>query len=340
MFSSLSYLLQKSIMKPILKAYPILFIVFITALALISSCSKETSSGNKRADTYKDLQYGSNTDISGNKVDLKLDVYVPKNASSAQTFPLILYVHGGGFFDGDKSEGSTLMLKFVDSGYVAVSINYRLGDASAAGNVCDGDTIQKKYTAYMAVQDTRAALRYMVANAEAYHIDVSKIFLSGNSAGAITVLNTTYLSQSDYEKILPGVEATYGGLDNSSNNLTNTFTVRGIAANSGCLPDPGYITSANVVPMILFHGANDNVIPVDKGYTHNCNNSEFVYGSNSLYNTANALGAPVVAHIDLSGEHLPYNSDFTSVNESCFFRSVLNKVTESGYYTGNESSCN
>ena len=325
-------------MKLIVKLSPVLFIAFVTAFVLFSSCRKESFGGNKRADSYKDLKYGSNKDISGNTVDLKLDVYVPKNAPAGQTFPLVVYVHGGGFVDGDKSDASSLMLKFVDSGYVAVSINYRL-DQSDASNACNADTVQQKYTSYMAVQDTKAALRYMVANAATYHIDVSKIFLSGNSAGAVTVLNTTYLSQSDFESIIPGVAASLGGLDNSSNNLTNTFILRGIAANSGCLPNPSYITSSNAMPTIFFHGEKDKIIPVDKGHTYNCSNTEFVYGSKSLYDRASTLGAPVVVHIDPSGDHLPYNSDFLAVNESCFFSSVLNKVTESGYYSADESSC-
>ncbi len=325
-------------MRPSTKLFPISFTVILAALILFSSCFKENSTGaNKRADTYKDVQYGSNTDINGKPVDLKLDVYVPKNASSSQTFPMILYVHGGGFVEGDKSDASSLMLKFVDSGYVAVSINYRL--SSEDNDACDADTIQTKHTSYMAVQDTKAALRYMVANASSYHVDVSKIFLSGNSAGAITVLNTSYLSQSDFENMVPGIGNALGGLDNASNSLTNTFTIRGVAANSGCLPDPAYITASNAIPMIFFHGEKDKIIPVEKGHTYDCAHTEFVYGSKSLYDRASGLESAVIAHIDPTGDHLPYNSNFLAVNESCFFRSVLNKVSESGYYTGDESSC-
>lgn len=328
-------------MKQTIKLFSTSIKFFLPALVLFSSCFKESSNQRRAssADTYTDIKYGSNTDISGNSVDLKLDVYVPKNASAGRLFPLVLYVHGGGFVDGDKSEASGLMLKFVDSGYVAVSINYRLYDESADGTPCDADTTLTKYAAYMAVQDTKAALRYMVANAAVYRIDVSKIFLAGSSAGAVTVLNTTYLTQSNFNSIIPGAEAALGGLNNSSNNLTNTFNIRGIAANSGCLPDPSYITAANVVPMILFHGEKDKVIPVEQGRLYNCDNTQFVYGSKSIYNKAATLESAVVAHIEPSGDHLPYSQNFVFENEACFFGSILNKVPQSGYYTGTKSSC-
>jgi acetyl esterase/lipase len=316
------------------------FIIVLSAFFLITSCLKESSTqrSNRRADVYKNLQYGTNKDINNAQVNLKLDVYVPAGADETQTFPMILYVHGGGFSEGDKEQASSLMQKFVDSGFVAVSIDYRLIPEDG-NSPCTIDPQQTEYASYMAVQDTKAALRFMVANAAAYHVDVSKIFLAGNSAGAVTVLNTVYLSQNDYNDMIPGVETKLGSLDNSSNSLTNTYTIRGIAANSGCLPDPSYITALNVVPMILFHGEKDEVIPVDKGHTYGCENTAFVYGSESLYNKASGLETAVVAHIDPQGSHLPYNSNFLAINESCFFNSILSGTPESGYYTGNESSC-
>lgn len=318
---------------------PKLLAVYSTLLILFFSCKKENSTrGANRADISRDVQYATNTDIDGATVNLKMDVYVPKNAGPAQFFPLILYVHGGGFSEGDKSDAQSFMLKYVDAGFVAVSINYRLMDEDA-GNACNADTLQTKYSSYMAVQDTKAALRYIVANASTYHINVSNLFISGNSAGAVTVLNTAYLSQNDFNKIIPGVESLFGSLNNSGNSLTNTFTIRGIAANSGCLPDPSYITASNVVPMILFHGGKDNVIPVDKGHTYGCSNTQFVYGSESLYARASKLETAVVAHIDPNGEHLPYSQNFLSENETCFFNSIMNKTPQSGYYTGNASSC-
>lgn len=323
------------------KLLSIPFITLLSALFLITSCLKESSTrrSNRRADTYKNLQYGTNTDINANKqVDLKLDVYVPAGAADNQTFPMVLYVHGGGFSEGNKEDASALMLKFVDSGFVAVSIDYRLIPEDGS-SPCTIDPQQTEYASYMAVQDTKAALRYMVANAATYHVDASKIFLSGNSAGAVTVLNTVYLSQSDFSNMIPGVETRLGSLDNATNSLTNTYTIRGIAANSGCLPDPAYITALNVVPMIFFHGEKDEVIPVDKGHTYGCDNTPFVYGSESLYTKASTLETAVVAHIDPAGSHLPYNSNFLAINESCFFSSILNGAPESGYYTGNESSC-
>ena len=139
----------------------------------------------------------------------------------------------------------------------------------------------------------------MVANANKYNIDTSKIFLNGNSAGAITILNACFLTQNDFNEFMPGVETELGGIDNAGNDLTNTFKIIGMAANSGCLPGIQYIKSSNVI------------------------------GSMAMYNRLLELGASSVIHIDPEGGHGPYAENFLTNNEICFFNSVvLGKKTE------------
>lgn len=319
---------------------PIKFLAVLILLGFsFSSCKKNAGKGNNNSsvDIVSNLEYGSNKDINGATVQLKLDVYMPGGATALDKYPLILFVHGGGFTEGDKSSYASQMINFAKSGFVAVAIDYRLNNSS--DKPCDIDSNVSKKIGYMAIQDARAAMRYMVANAEQYHVDVSQLFLSGNSAGAVTVLNSYFPTQDDFNTMLPGIEDTLGSIDNADNDLTNAFSITAIAANSGCLGNPAFITSSNLIPVIFFHGGADNVIPIDEGNTYNCPHSEYVYGSQSLYNRIAALSGIAVLHVDPSGGHLPYTQSFIIDNETCFFNSVIGKETESGSFTGQQSSC-
>ena len=85
----------------------------------------------------------------------------------------------------------------VTTGFVAVSINYRLTgkfwgvDPSNASTCCPG--IASDQYARDASHDLKAAIRFMRKNADAWGVDTSRIGISGGSAGAVTVLFTGYV---------------------------------------------------------------------------------------------------------------------------------------------------
>jgi acetyl esterase/lipase len=268
---------------------------------------------------------------------------MPSNLSASDKLPFIFFVHGGGFTAGDKASAAGALTTFADAGFVGASIDYRLDssiDAEEIADPCLIDSTMTQKTIYMSLQDAKAAMRFLFANAAKYHIDLSRVFLNGNSAGAITILNSYYLDQADLNKIMPGIVAELGNVDNADNNIPVTgFKVIGIAANSGCLPNPSYMNSSNVVPTIYFNGGEDSVIPAKQGHAYYCPNSLYVYGSESLYQRTKDLNTPAIIHIDPEGGHGPYTEDFLTSNELCFFNSVLGKKVQSGSYSGQASSC-
>jgi acetyl esterase/lipase len=97
----------------------------------------------------------------------KLDVYLPDEGDGP--FPVLFVIHGGGFEFGDKRDEHVLpFLLGLKHNYAVVSANYRLSH-------------QAIFPA--AVQDLKAAVRWIRANADKYHFDGSRIAACGGSAG-------------------------------------------------------------------------------------------------------------------------------------------------------------
>ena len=111
-----------------------------------------------RDQTY--VRYGSRC--------LQLDLYLPARAPR-QAIPVVVLVHGGGWNAGYRAEFAPMALRLAQRGYAAATIAYRL--SGEAG-----------YPA--AVNDARAAVRWVRSHAVRYGIDPRKIALAGGSAGA------------------------------------------------------------------------------------------------------------------------------------------------------------
>jgi acetyl esterase/lipase len=103
----------------------------------------------------------------------RLNLYVPNNRKLGK-LPAIVYVHGGGWEMGDRSDGAGLLIPLVSTGkYVGVSSGYRLsGEATWPAQI----------------HDCKAAIRWVRANADRYFIDPNKIGVWGRSAGGHLVL--------------------------------------------------------------------------------------------------------------------------------------------------------
>ena len=99
--------------------------------------------------------------------ELRLHVVRPRsNAGTAK--PALVYVHGGGWFEGAKEEGVVALLHFVRRGYAGVAVEYRLsGEAPFPAQV----------------EDVKTAVRFLRANGARFGVDPNRLALWGNSAG-------------------------------------------------------------------------------------------------------------------------------------------------------------
>jgi acetyl esterase/lipase len=103
----------------------------------------------------------------------KLDLYVPPEG---QRLPLIIWVHGGAFRAGSKEGG--VPLQYLSAGYAVASLNYRLS----------------QHAIFPAqIEDVKAAVRWLRANAQTYRLDPSRFGAWGPSAGGhlVAMLGTT-----------------------------------------------------------------------------------------------------------------------------------------------------
>lgn len=107
--------------------------------------------------------------------ELKLDLYRPMPTD--KPLPAIVCIHGGGWYKGDRNSMTKLAQALAARGFVAVSISYRLSG-------------EAKFPA--AIQDCKAAVRWLRANADRYGIDPKNIGVTGLSAGGhLAALTTT-----------------------------------------------------------------------------------------------------------------------------------------------------
>lgn len=108
----------------------------------------------------RDLEYARVGEIS-----LTLDLYVPEKHEGK--LPLIVWIHGGGWQSGSKEQWRSAE-KFTTQGYAVASINYRLSG-------------QAIFPAQ--IEDCKAAIRWLRANAEKYGLAPERVAVWGSSAG-------------------------------------------------------------------------------------------------------------------------------------------------------------
>lgn len=315
----------------------------IILLMFTISCSKKDAIPASRAPNIKtkNVTYAKNVDYYGVQQDLKLDVYFPyqRNPQNIR-YPLIIFVHGGGFVSGAKEAGEEFCRKMNDKGFVAVSIDYRLGWNLDTSDNCIGDSTQLKEAVYKSMQDLHAALRFLVVNAESYSIDPNNIFLAGSSAGAACILHTAYVTEDSANVFIPGVTQKLGPLYSAGNDIRASYTIKGLASMWGALYIPTVISLQSAIPTIFFHGEKDMIAPADEGKLYQCDNQMFVYGSKSLHRRMGQFNGISVAHIDPEGGHGVYDERFRTNNIGCFFNDVMSNTATRGYFEGQKSNCN
>ncbi len=251
------------------------------------------------------------------ELSLTMDIYTPKG-DTVKSRPLLMLIHGGAFIVGDKSDDLQYKYaeRYTSMGYVVASINYRMGYLFIPGMY---ENLER--CIYKAVQDSRAAIRFLVHNHSKYGINPDQIFIAGNSAGGFIALKTAFMAESEGYASADGndllMQDNLGCLDCSGNSYKDAFTLKGVISLWGAVTDLDMVDEFEKVPLLLVHGDADKIVPIgydypfkniDEQYTSFFTNK--VYGSESIYNKAKKMKFPVRLYKIPGGQHEPQVDDF------------------------------
>ena len=206
---------------------------------------------------------------------LCFDFYEPAQSSDTLR-PLVITAFGGGFVLGNRDYDDMVEWceRFVKVGYAAASIDYRL----MPGRKFSSKELVR--TGYMAAQDVSAAVRFFKAHGQEYGIDTGRIFLLGQSAGAVAILHAVFMDENErpaytYEEpALPPLHSL--GTEEAKNEC---FSVAGVVSLWGCIFDPEMLDADETTPICLIHGGKDKILPADSGYAFSIPGLPYAYGS-------------------------------------------------------------
>ncbi len=196
---------------------------------------------------------------------LTLDLYCPEKFSGA--LPVIIYIHGGGWRRGRKEKCPAVAL--VQDGFAVASIDYRLsGEAPFPAQI----------------EDCKAAVRWLRANASTYHLDPDHIGAWGTSAGGhlAALLGTSggvpeLEGSGDNMQYSSRVQAVCDVAGPADLPAMPNFGPKRIAAIEGLLggplekdkakaiaASPIHYVSKDDPPFLIVHGQGDRVVPVEQ----------------------------------------------------------------------------
>lgn len=178
----MSTMVRPSLACPSLRTFLAIALTICAAVKTVAQSPAPTDPLQERAETkaklvamlppnstyLPDLSYVEGTQPGQSPDSIQtLDLYLPPGPGP---FPLVLWIHGGGWEAGDKEvAGADLAIRFTKAGFALASLNYRL-------------TTDAPFPAQ--IEDCFAALTWLRQHNAEYHLDSGRVGLMGHSAGA------------------------------------------------------------------------------------------------------------------------------------------------------------
>ena len=187
-----------------------------------------------------------------------MDVYFPE---AGGPWPVLVYVHGGAWMHGDKSEAAMFARGMTSQEYLVVSINYSLYPAG-------------RYPAM--IQDVKCAIRALRANAANYNLDPNRLGVMGVSAGGhlVSLVGTSdesagtdvgeYLGQSSRVQAVVAMAPVTDLTRSFPNADIELMRQVGFGEDNIVEASPVSHVTPDDPPFLLIHGDRDDLVPVEQ----------------------------------------------------------------------------
>lgn len=296
----------------------LLFVLLFSVDILIAGAQIPSCDGNRyknpvfgSVDSIKDIQYGWNYTMNNVFQSLKLDFYEPEG-DSVKKRPLIIFMHGGGFISGGKSDLAPLCNYYAIRGFTVASIDYRLIDVPILdSNVVIEGLIQ-------AMGDAKAAIVFFERDAchgNQYRIDTNSVFVAGLSAGGMIASHAAYLDSTDNipPYMLSLIYENGGFLGNSSPDSSFVPRIAGVINFSGALLQQDFISTGEPV-LFSAHDIGDTIVPCMHGISHGNVSQIYLDGGCAMQEEANRKGLYNGIFLNQSNGHLAYLQYFPTAD--------------------------
>jgi acetyl esterase/lipase len=222
-----------------------------------------------------DVEFGK-----GGDTTLKLHIVRPRPLPN-DPMPVVIFVHGGGFYSGNKGVGVRRLIPLAQRGYFGITIDYRLSGVAP-------------FPAQ--IEDCKCAVRWVRAHAKEYNVDPQRIGAWGGSAGGtlVSLLGLTdgkqeFEGKGGWEKESSSVQAVcnwFGRMDiyktalqeKASGATPENWEMNGVAQRLSALiggviwENPYTCKWASPItyarkggpPFLIMHGDKDDVVPLDQ----------------------------------------------------------------------------
>ena len=204
-----------------------------------------------------------------NNYEAKLDLYQRRDAQGPQ--PTVIFFHGGGWILGTKEASTMSILPWLEMGWDVVNVEYRMARVSLAP---------------AAVEDCLCALRWVGVHAKDMNFDLSRLVVTGESAGGHLALTTGMIPESaGLDRECPGAGFTnntvaplpkvaaiisWYGITDLNDMLSGPNLRRYAVEWFGSQPDqealakrvsPLTYVRSGLPPILLIHGGSDPIVP-------------------------------------------------------------------------------
>ena len=195
---------------------------------------------------------------------LQLDLYKPKDLGKPA--PLLVFIHGGGWRGGKRSDYLVYLLAYAQKGYMTATVSYwLLKDAPYPASV----------------EDVTDAVRWLFNNGDAYGYDPDRIALVGGSAGAHLAMLAAYgweegrirpdCVEAGQKRRVKAVVNIYGPVDLTTpyaqtQSLVTNFLAHSYQERPELYREasPIQYVSHDDPPTMILHGTSDTLVPVSQ----------------------------------------------------------------------------